>query len=136
MKLLEGSPIYVRAQKRREHLVKVGVLLQKAFEQINQEVCQFDLEDWRWANSIVDSRVIDLLDEDDHRFSTVIPFFDYFNHMDNKLEKFSWGYKAEHKFFHAEASRRLKRGEQNPLRPLSFMELSLIPNYWKTTVSS
>jgi len=69
------------------------------------------------------------LDEDDHRFSTVIPFFDYFNHMDNKLEKFSWGYKAEHKFFHAEASRKLKRGEQAFVFYGAFSNSKLLESY-------
>jgi len=42
----------------------------------------------------------------------VIPYFDFFNHADFKEEKWSWGYKAEHKFFHVSAIRSVKKGHQ------------------------
>jgi len=57
----------------------------------------------------VTSRKIELIDEQKAPFTAVIPFFDYFNHMDSTQDKWTWGYRT---VFHTEALKNFKKGEQ------------------------
>jgi len=109
MKLLDGTTIQTSGVARRQRAQQTFEALQK---ELKGKCCEFTYNDWRWALSIVTSRQVDLLDEKQQPFSTVVPYFDFFNHADSKEEKWSFGYKAENKFFHAETIKSVRKGFQ------------------------
>lgn len=50
-------------------------------------MCALDYDEWKWAVALVKSRSITLVDENGNKFVTVIPFFDFFNHVASTDEK-------------------------------------------------
>jgi hypothetical protein len=96
-----------------ESFVRVSALFKKVpyldslersefFVHCSKEKCDVGLNDWRWSLSVVRSRQIEvsnarsysvsyfalkLLDSSSNKFVTVIPFFDFFNHIDSTDEK-------------------------------------------------
>jgi len=109
---LDGSPIKEQALLIRTQAQYTFQILEKLFEEKQDKLCKITYNDWKWASSIVTSRKIELIDEHSKKFTTLIPYFDFFNHADFDEEKWSWGYKSDHKFFHVSAIKAVKKGHQ------------------------
>jgi len=77
----------------------------------------------------VNSRKVTLLNNQRKQFTAIVPFFDFFNHIFNNNDKWSYGFKAENKFFHVESFTSVKEGEEILLPYGHFSNLDLLLDY-------
>lgn len=113
--LLKGSFLGSRALWRQQQSkANFEALAEIVFPSLPGNCPKFTYDHWKWAESVVESRTVDLINDgtDYVRFSAIVPYFDLFNHENSVNGVETWGYNSRKMVIHVEAGRDYNPSEQ------------------------